>query len=90
MEILEPYVEYVQSRQKRPERPRSGFLIVYFEHISHIALVFLLLTLSKQMPAGMKVNITYPNMNCSVAVNQNSTRVKLMSNYLIIKKQVKF
>ena len=26
--------------------------IVYFEHISHLALVFLLLTFSRQMPAG--------------------------------------
>ena len=33
---------------------RSGIFIVNFEHISHLALVFLLLTLSKQMPAGLK------------------------------------
>ena len=33
---------------KTPERA----FIVNFEHISHLVLVFLLLTLSKQMPAG--------------------------------------
>ena len=31
---------------------RSGIFIVNFEHISHLVLVFLLLTLSRQMPAG--------------------------------------
>ena len=35
------------------ERRRcSGIFIVNFEHISHLVLVFLLLTLSRQMPAG--------------------------------------
>ena len=41
---------------KTPERRqlrRSGVLIVNFEHNSHFVLVFLLLTLNKQMPAGM-------------------------------------
>ena len=40
---------------KIPERRhwrRSGIFIVNFEHILHIVLVFLLLTLSRQMPAG--------------------------------------
>ena len=32
---------------KTPERRRSGVFIVNFEHISHLVLVFLLLTLSK-------------------------------------------
>ena len=32
--------------QKRREWRGSGILIVYFEHISHLILVFLLLTLS--------------------------------------------
>ena len=32
---------------------RSGVFIVDFEHILHLALVFLLLTLSRWMPAGM-------------------------------------
>ena len=31
---------------KMPERRRSGIFIVNFEHISHLVLVFLLLTLS--------------------------------------------
>ena len=31
---------------------RSGIFIVNFEHISHIVLVFLLLTLNMRLPAG--------------------------------------
>ena len=34
-------------------RRRSGVFIVNFEHISHLFLAFLLLTLNKQMLAGM-------------------------------------
>ena len=33
----------------------SGVFIVNFEHISHLVLVFLLLTLSRSMPAEMSV-----------------------------------
>ena len=32
----------------------SGVFIVNFEHISRLLLVFALLTLSKQMPTGLK------------------------------------
>ena len=32
---------------------RSGVFIVNFEHISHLALVFLMLTLSRQMAVGL-------------------------------------
>ena len=38
---------------KTPER-RPAVFIVNFEHISQLGLVFLLLTLSRQMPAGKK------------------------------------
>ena len=31
---------------------RSGIYIVNFEHISHLVLVFLLLTFNMQLPAG--------------------------------------
>ena len=31
---------------------RSGIFIVYFEHISHLVLVFLLLSLNMYLPAG--------------------------------------
>ena len=34
---------------------RTGVFIVNFEHISHLVIVFPLLTLSKQMPAGYEV-----------------------------------
>ena len=35
---------------------RFGDFVVNFEHILHLVLVFLLLTLSRKMPAGMAVN----------------------------------
>ena len=34
---------------------RSGVFIVKFEHISHLALVFLLLTLNMKLPAGIEL-----------------------------------
>ena len=43
---------------KTPERRhwrRSGVFIANFEHISHLVLVFLLLTLSKKMATGFRV-----------------------------------
>ena len=47
---------------KRPERRRrSGLFIVNFEHISHLFLVFLLLTLKKQMLAGKHTQIQIQN-----------------------------
>ena len=36
---------------------RSGAFIFIFKHISHLVLVFLLLTLSRSMPAGFKAFI---------------------------------
>ena len=42
---------------KTPERRywcRSGVFIVYFEHISHLVLVFLLLTLTRYIPTGTR------------------------------------
>ena len=42
METLEQGVKYVQGRRWR----RSGIFIVNFEHISHLVLVLLLLTLN--------------------------------------------
>ena len=51
IETLEQGVKYVQSYQWHC----SGVFIVNFDHISHLVLVFLLLTLSKQMPAGYTI-----------------------------------
>ena len=45
VETLEQGVKYVQRSQRRWWR-RSGVFIVNFGHISHLALVFLLLTLN--------------------------------------------
>ena len=39
--------------------PHSGVFIVNVEHISQLALVFLLLSLSRQMPAGLVVRNDY-------------------------------
>ena len=36
---------------------RSDVFIVNFEHTSHLVLVFLLLTLNMQLPAGYKASI---------------------------------
>ena len=47
---------------KIPERrhwPRSGIFIVNFEHISHLVLVFLLLTLNMQLPAVLWIFNTF-------------------------------
>ena len=44
---------------KTPERQqwrRSGVFIVNFEHISQLVLVFLLLTMNRQMPAGPQLS----------------------------------
>ena len=41
---------------KTPEKRqwhRSGVFIINFEYISHLVLVFLLFTLSKELPAGL-------------------------------------
>ena len=50
IEALEKGVKYIQSKIKAPERRqwrRSGVFIVNFEHISHLFLVIILLTLNK-------------------------------------------
>ena len=41
----------IKTPERRHKR-RSGVFIVNFEHISHLVLVFLLLTLNMQLPAG--------------------------------------
>ena len=56
IETLEQGVRYVRNSYiKTPERGqwrRSGVFNVNFEYISHLVLVFLLLTLNKLLPAG--------------------------------------
>ena len=42
------------TRTTPDARRRSGVFIVNFEHISHLVLVFLLLTLNMEMPMGMQ------------------------------------
>ena len=56
MNILFPAGNYMF---KVNNRNRSGIFIVIFEHISHLLLVFLLLTLSRLMPAGLDVIVDF-------------------------------
>ena len=56
-----------KDTRKRPWR-RSGIFIVNFEHISHLALVFLLLTLSREMSTGL---LTYEIWNAITVKNRN-------------------
>ena len=63
---------------KTPERrqwPRSGVFIVNFEYISHLVLLFLLLTLNMWLPAGFTytiirsflLDIIYPNLHFALS-----------------------
>ena len=54
--VLEPAITCSKLTIKKPERRhwhRSGVFIINFEHISHLILVFLSLTLGRQMPTGL-------------------------------------
>ena len=48
----EIYSKLIIKTPKRRQWRRSGVFLVNFKHISHFFLVSLLLTLSRQMPAG--------------------------------------
>ena len=50
--ICEICSKLTMKTQERCHWRRSGVFIVNFEHISHLILVFLLLTLSKEIMAG--------------------------------------
>ena len=47
---------------------RSGVFIVNFEHISHLVLVFLLLTLNMQLPAGKLVLVRFVQFICTYSI----------------------
>ena len=51
--MCEIYSKLTIKTLERRQWRRSGVFIVNFEHISHLVLVFLLLTLSRYMPAGI-------------------------------------
>ena len=53
MKTLEQCTNYVQIYNINVAWRRSGVFIINFEHISHIVLVFPLLTLKDWNPAGM-------------------------------------
>ena len=48
---------------------RSGVFIVNFEHISHLVLRFLLLTLNMSLPAGIQRNAWYSLVGMTYDVN---------------------
>ena len=53
IEALEQGVKYVSKLKiKTQERRQRRVFIVKFEHISNLVLLFLLLILSRQIPAG--------------------------------------
>ena len=70
---------------------RSGVFIVNFEHISHLVLVFLLLTLNMQLPAGWEhlyillftyskvlyFKLNYHSEYHSVSIQENTDQKKL-------------
>ena len=62
---------------KTPEQRhwhRSGVFIVNFENNSHLALVFLLLTLSKKLPTGSSFTPQWTNL---LSINKNKDAKKL-------------
>ena len=76
---------YSKITIKTPERRhwrRSGVFIVNFEHISYLVLVFLLLTLSRQMPTGLFINLFIPlielkNIHEKHQVKEHTCKCKL-------------
>ena len=62
------YVQSEQQRYQKDARRRSGVFIVNFEHISHLALVFLLLTLSRLMPTGDKVTYSKRSVEQRISI----------------------
>ena len=59
------YMFKVNIRNTRT-RYRSSNFIVNFDHISHLVLVFLLITLSRQRPAGLGRAATFGKYLASV------------------------
>ena len=58
---------------KTPERRhwhRSDVFIVNFEHISHLVLMFQLLTLSRQMPTGTRLTQKQRNVKNVLSVKK--------------------
>ena len=49
---MEQWSEMGLPSRHLPARRRSGVFIVYFEHVSHLVLVFLLLTVNLKLLAG--------------------------------------
>ena len=77
---------------KTPEQRhwrRSGVFIVNFEHISHLALLFLLLTLSRQMPAGVCKKIRFCHcwltITCYSLVPLSFSFPRILRNFTFLK-----
>ena len=60
-ETVDQVWNILKVNNKDTRAQNDAMIIVNFEHISHLLLVFLLLTLSKQMPAGSLKQIRKQN-----------------------------
>ena len=86
---------------KIPERRnwrRFGIFIVNFEHISHLALVFVLLTLSRYMPAGIRkcvkqiikiAQIYVRKFSCQCSNSITRANLKIIISYLNVNSLIK-
>ena len=89
-EICSKLLKYAQTI-KRPEWchwPRSGVFIVDLEHISHLFLMFLLLTLYKEMLAGQLINCTQCNNSLQLNICLTPSH-KVLDSYLRISRMLK-
>ena len=63
--------------QKRMGKAGSGVFIVNFEHISHLVLVFLLVTLNMQLPAGLSLKKRDERNHTTDANSESSKKSKM-------------
>ena len=63
----------VKTLERRQWR-RSGVFIVNFEHVSQLVLVFLLVTLSRYMPAGKKLSTHFVPLISFYALSSAESR----------------
>ena len=71
--------------ERRPKR-RSGVFFVNFKHISHLVLLFLLLTLNMELPAGIITLLSAAKPHKPLLLGKDY----FMLNHLFHKKKVSF
>ena len=75
----------IKTAERRQWR-LSDVFIVNCEHISHLVLVFLLLTLSKQMPTGVSTHSLKAGSNLNIDEAYNSLNYDLVATYSLLLK----